>query len=276
MSKKKRRVDSEDLNCTTCLQLVVNATQTPCCGILFCRTCIVTWTDVNSSCPCCRKNLNSAKLVTDVRSERKSSAKLRNCKNSGCDFSGGRSDMTQHETVCVHPLEPELLRAKVRDLTLALGQAKQEIAHLTEEKTLEITRRKTEVTAAAWQKKEEILRKMNGLGVVVMLKKETRTSEVYKLNFVNPVTKTAYFVQLKVANYNVSAMLYCKESPVKEKHNYTVSVTLIHPNGPQFNKVSKLHASFNKGENCGYGNRNWMNDTEFRTFFKDDMIAIGV
>jgi len=266
----------EELICSTCLQLVVDATQTPCCGSLFCRTCIATWTDKNSSCPCCRKVVYTTELIKDIRSERKSSTFLRSCKNheTGCEFVGGRTEMIEHEAICEH-LPPELLREKVLALTKELAVARREISNLVSAHALEVARRKSEVTATAWQKGKDILRKLNGLAVLDMFRRvPAGQTEIYTLMM--SWGEKHYNLIITVANFNVSAILHCRDIPVKETHNRTINVVLIHPEGPYLNKLTTINANFTVGESKGHGNGNWMSATEFQKFFKDDIFAIGV
>mmetsp|Transcript_9353 Transcript_9353/g.13997 ORF Transcript_9353/g.13997 Transcript_9353/m.13997 type:complete len:277 (-) Transcript_9353:315-1145(-) len=263
----------EELICSTCLQLVVDATQTPCCGSLFCRTCIATWTDKNSSCPCCRKVVHTTELIKDVRSERKSNSCLRSCKNhgTGCEFVGGRAEMIEHEAICEH-LPPELLREKVLALTKELADARREISNLVSAHALEVARRKSEVTATAWQKGKDVLRKLNGLGAVDMFRRgPAGCSEIYYLWF--NFDEIFYELEITVAHFNVSLKLICLDFPVKETHYHSIDVVLIHPEGPHLNKVTYIDATFTQGdERIG----NWMTAAEFRRFFKDDMFAVGV
>ena len=130
MSKRKKidYVDEELL----CIQLVVNATQTPCCGALFCRVCIMTWTDINFSGPCCRRIVYSSELIIDVRSERKSRVHLRCCKyyDNGCEFVSGRTEMDAHEKICQVKPKSKNLRAENQALSLELIGAKQKITDL--------------------------------------------------------------------------------------------------------------------------------------------------
>jgi len=215
-------------------------------------------------------------LISDKRSDRKSSVMQRCCKNhgTGCDFVGSRAEMIEHEANCEH-LPPETLREKVGVLTNELANARREIATLVSTNSLEVARRKSEVTATAWQTNKEVLRKVNGLGVVEMFRKTAvEAPEVYTLSFV--CAEIYYNLIITAANFNVSAMLYCRDVPVKETHNRTNTVVLIHPDGPQLNKVTKISVTFTKGESKGHGNGNWMTSTEFRSFFKDDTFAIGV
>mmetsp|Transcript_9351 Transcript_9351/g.13994 ORF Transcript_9351/g.13994 Transcript_9351/m.13994 type:complete len:275 (+) Transcript_9351:14-838(+) len=274
MSKRKIDVD-EELLCTTCFQLVNNATQTPCCGALFCRSCIEPWTNRHSSCPCCRKIICSNQLIADVRSERKSSVHRRCCKNSdfGCEFMGGRTETTAHEQIC--RIQPELLRTKINDLTLELSEAKKKISRLEAENERQVSSRKLQDTKKEWLKK--VLGKTVGLNVVkVFLSAPARSPEVYTLNF--ECNKSSYQVVITVANFNVSAMLFYRDAlEMQRNHKFTVKVVLIHPDGPQLNKSTTITANFKKDQSLvGHGNGNWMTAAEFGKFFKNDMFAFGV
>lgn len=112
----------EDLSCVTCYDLVVNATQTPCCGSLFCRECISKWLTSKETCPCCRKMLLEKQLITDVRTERKSANHPRCCKykNEGCNFIGTRNEMMAHNSTCQYELIEEQRNELQRSISLHL------------------------------------------------------------------------------------------------------------------------------------------------------------
>jgi CheY-like chemotaxis protein len=100
-----------DLVCVICVDLVVDAHQTTCCGSLFCKSCISSWVNrVSVSgraqlCPTCRTQLTSSMIVVDVRSDRKSAEHIRYCPfhaEFGCAFAGNRREVSSHQETCTY------------------------------------------------------------------------------------------------------------------------------------------------------------------------------
>lgn len=94
----REEIGNEDLLCTICHTLVVGATQSPCCGNLFCRECLRTWIDIHSTCPSCRDIILPGALHADYRAERLSASHNRRC--CKCSFVGNRLCMAAHNTIC--------------------------------------------------------------------------------------------------------------------------------------------------------------------------------
>lgn len=98
----KRTADDEDtlhLRCGICLELMVGAVQTTCCGSGFCRTCLDAVLSPRR-CPSCRTPLEAASVVADPRAERLSAAKPRSC--TACAFRGNRAEVEAHRSVHVN------------------------------------------------------------------------------------------------------------------------------------------------------------------------------
>lgn len=85
---------SDELVCSICFDLAVDAVQVSCCGALHCRACISKCT----ACPMCRNPV--LELVPDIRRERLSAATLRQCPHQGCAFEGNRASVASHEEDC--------------------------------------------------------------------------------------------------------------------------------------------------------------------------------
>jgi len=82
-------------------ELSVDATQTSCCGQLFCRNCIMLALSATSLCPKCRSECHSEKsLFRDVRGERSSKAAIRGCPHQACSFRGDREGVRNHLDSC--------------------------------------------------------------------------------------------------------------------------------------------------------------------------------
>jgi hypothetical protein len=94
--------DESDLQCLICHELVLDATQTTCCGAMHCRRCISHWMESRPTCPSCRKPLSADEVVPDARNERLSAARLRACAYAqhGCKFEGNRTAVSSHEQEC--------------------------------------------------------------------------------------------------------------------------------------------------------------------------------
>ena len=107
MSAEKRSLDEEELTCSICIELVVDAVQISCCGSLYCRACICKCT----CCPLCRK---SFEIIPDVRCERLSAATLRKC--TWCSFRGNRASVSQHEARECDLIPASILRNKIEEL----------------------------------------------------------------------------------------------------------------------------------------------------------------
>jgi hypothetical protein len=105
--------DNEELRCSICFDLVVDAVQVRCCGALHCRACI----SKCATCPLCRKPLGAESIISDVRCERLSAAAIRRCSHAanGCTFKGNRASVTDHEALCDF-VPPGVLRAEIHKL----------------------------------------------------------------------------------------------------------------------------------------------------------------
>jgi hypothetical protein len=109
--------DNEELKCSICFDLVVDAVQVRCCGALHCRACI----SKCATCPLCRKPLGAENIISDVRCERLSAAATRQCSHAanGCTFKGNRASVTAHEALCDF-IPSGVLRNEIQKLNEAL------------------------------------------------------------------------------------------------------------------------------------------------------------
>jgi hypothetical protein len=109
--------NNEELKCSICFDLVVDAVQVRCCGALHCRACI----SKCATCPLCRKPLGAESIISDVRCERLSAAAIRQCSHAanGCTFKGNRASVTSHEALCDF-VPPGVLRNEIQKLNEAL------------------------------------------------------------------------------------------------------------------------------------------------------------
>lgn len=105
--KRRYSEEQEELKCSICLDLVIDAVQVICCGTLYCRACICKC----ATCPLCRKAFS---IIPDVRCERLSAAALRQC--SWCSFKGHRASVADHEARECHLVPVGVLRKKNADL----------------------------------------------------------------------------------------------------------------------------------------------------------------
>jgi len=105
--KRRYSEEQEELKCSICLDLVIDAVQVICCGTLYCRACICKC----ATCPLCRKAFS---IIPDVRCERLSAAALRQC--SWCSFKGNRASVADHEARECHLVPVGVLRKKNADL----------------------------------------------------------------------------------------------------------------------------------------------------------------
>ena len=125
-TSKRRAVlsDDVDLQCLICQELVVDATQTMCCGALHCRSCVSRC----KTCPNCRKPLSNDRIIPDIRSERLSAARLRMCPYAvdGCTFEGNRSSVAIHEQQCDF-VPRSVLRKKIEELNIVIAAKDTEI-----------------------------------------------------------------------------------------------------------------------------------------------------
>ena len=129
-----------ELNCVICLNLVLNATQSNCCGSTFCRTCIHEWLEQRDACPACRGNIREADdIVPDFRTDRKSSHQSRPCKyhdDHGCEFTGTRQEVADHEHECpnvpLHVVRQEMRKVEKQksDLEIEVAALKSEMAEV--------------------------------------------------------------------------------------------------------------------------------------------------
>jgi hypothetical protein len=99
--------ENEELKCSICFDLVVDAVQVICCGTLYCRSCICNC----ATCPLCRKAFS---IIPDVRCERLSAAALRQC--TWCSFKGNRTSAADHEARECEFVPVGVLRKQNQDL----------------------------------------------------------------------------------------------------------------------------------------------------------------
>jgi len=123
----KRQRENEDLQCLICLELVVDAVQVRCCGVLHCRACI----SKCEKCPLCRKTLRAGDITPDTKSERLSAAAVRPClyKEDGCMFEGNRASITAHHDICDF-VPRSVLRERIQEFQRE--QTNQMFAHCNE------------------------------------------------------------------------------------------------------------------------------------------------
>lgn len=266
----------EDVACVTCHDLVVNATQTPCCGSLFCRTCILDWVCVHKTCPCCRKLLSVAELIADVRTERKSACYPRSCKfkDDGCNTIGTRNEMMEHEKTCKF-IPRTILNEKIDDLNTKLTESNILVSQLKDEKKRIILEHVNLRVASAFQPPEEIILSIYNLTWMPFILKAGK--EAYEITYCYPkatVTKK-YKIAIAIANFNVSLKVYCISSVV-DAHQEKIQVTLIHPDGPSKNKTTNVVANFLKDDKGSYGEATWMTEEEMKSFCRNNKFIIGL
>jgi hypothetical protein len=124
---KRQNDDIEELKCSICFDLAVDAVQVSCCGALHCSDCI----SKCAACPMCRNAV--VRWVSDFRRERLSAAALRQCPNQGCAFEGNRASLMAHQEECdflprvflKHKLKCLLDAASVHSASIVSLQAQQ-------------------------------------------------------------------------------------------------------------------------------------------------------
>eukprot|EP01035_Chromulina_nebulosa_P006961 gene6961-9385_t len=278
--RKSDEVDGfdEDVACVTCHDLVVNATQTPCCGSLFCRTCILEWVCAQKSCPCCRKLLSGAELIADVRTERKSACYPRSCKfkGEGCYTIGTRNEMSEHEKSCQFVPRTILnekidgLNTKLAESNILVSQLQAEVERLKAEKLKVIEEHVSLRVTSAFQSPEAIIRSTYKVAVV---RQYQAGKESYKFPY--KPTDYGYKLVIAIANFNVSLKLYCTDR-AEAAHLEKIQVTLFHPDGPSKNKTTNVEANFLKDDKRGYGVATWMSEDEMKSFCRNDKFFVGI
>jgi hypothetical protein len=197
----------EDLLCTICLRLVLEAAQTGCCGNLYCRKCIFTWLNTNATCPSCRAGLRFDDVLPDVRAERRSAAATRRCVHYqyGCRFEGNRAAMHYHEIMCA--FAPQEIREKQISKLLRTSENYRDAA-LGPRPSIQAL--KTMYDMAENAEVLHIKRSRRQLVEVCTLK----------------VEGAAFALEVDETNYNLGVYLR-KSSAVEVRHD--IQVSLLHP-----------------------------------------------
>ena len=87
----------EDLeNCTICHMIPRKPAKVPCCGNVFCQSCIISHSQKSNRCPLCREELNTELIqIVDKKCERRIMNLVVHCVNQslGCDWTGELRDV---------------------------------------------------------------------------------------------------------------------------------------------------------------------------------------
>ena len=292
----KRKADEadlifdDDLLCITCHDLVIDATQTACCGSLFCRSCITTWIAASDSCPTCRSSLQLKNLITDVRSDRKSASQPRCCKQKeyGCEYIGSRNEMVEHEKSCKF-IPITFLEQQSHELSAELSEAKQKIVTLTAEladakvlatadsrlsqKALQQCQNLLTKSLKTAGFQEPYLKKVNNLNVVKVFPLDPNPNMKHRFFYTN--AEEEYCIRISIGMRYVSLSLYCDTRIVKA-HTEDVGFVLIHPDGQHLNRKIRLSADFVERGRLGCSYDEWMTAAEFVGFCRAEAFACGV
>ena len=291
VGKRKRDLASEDdIKCSVCFDFAVDATQTPCCGQIFCKICITMWTNAHSACPICRTTISSSDLLKDIRTERKSANYYRACNycEQGCPFVGTRNEINQHELKCDFLPKDVLyqrnisLSSELEESKAKLESSKQQITLLKKEKAQILRDSRKAVAKAAWRMPVALSKaklKLTTVSSFFKKKKEEESnsgeSEFYQLKYFNG-RQDSYRVRIHVNGSDVSLSLRCHEDAVSKAYTEHVEFVLIHPDGPAKNAITNLKAKFHDGLKKSVKIPQWMKKQEFREFFMSNMFSAGV
>ena len=86
-------------NCTICHMIPRKPAKVPCCGYVFCQSCIISHSQESNRCPLCREKLNTEHIqIVDKHCERRIMNLVVHCVNQslGCDWTGELKDVGSH------------------------------------------------------------------------------------------------------------------------------------------------------------------------------------
>ena len=246
------KVDPE-LDCVICLNLVLNATQSSCCGSTFCRTCIHEWLKANDTCPTCRRDIEEAEDIhPDVRADRKSSQQSRPCKHHeehGCDFTGTRQEVEDHEPECSN-VPSRVLRQDMRKVEKQKSDLEIENADLLTE-IVETQTRNQKNTAAIQVRLDRANRYLESMKDFWYLARRTSVLEAfafrdfrnYNLLYTRVSDGKKFKIRMSIANSNFA--LYVKPDDIPMDRAQAVHLDfrlcLFHPDG---NEKKHRYADF--------------------------------
>jgi hypothetical protein len=255
--------DQSDLLCLICHELVVDATQSICCGTLHCRSCISQWLVSHATCPNCRKPLSDERVVPDARCERLSAAHVRQCafEEHGCKFEGNRASTAAHEKECEFvPLS--FLREKIKIVKRKKKQTVQVMAQQIQEYEKlvafhEIMERQLMKSALGPDPAQNAIRTLYGFSPSKFV------AQVKRQDVINEIEPFFAYPQISVAfrmienNHNV-AMLFRRDDDESETPSLIfdpgqrLTVRLLHPYDELRAKtvsfdLTKLNTSFEEG-----------------------------
>ena len=276
-ASKRRAVlsDDVDLQCLICQELVVDATQTMCCGALHCRSCVSRC----KTCPNCRKPLSLDKIIPDVRSERLSAARLRMCPYAvdGCTFEGNRSSVAIHEQQCDF-VPRSVLRKKIEELNIVIAAKDTEIQRANKAAQETVKQQELMLCALGPDPAISALRVLYGLakssGNPHVMKRGTNSESgfEYKQNYDQVIRGVDLRVQVRMVekNHNVAVFFGRHSSkpfdPSFFKQGCSIQIQLLHPHDTKKAKVTEWFdlTKLNTIEEGGFPN--FMTSTELDTY----------
>ncbi|CAI2362722.1 unnamed protein product [Moneuplotes crassus] len=109
------------VNCPICLDMIEDATETPCCHNIFCETCI----SKTDKCPICQSEYYAYQLTPNIPMRRLINEILMKCKNEGCETECTKANLEKHLEVCLYqevfcpnsPECPKILRLDLENHT---------------------------------------------------------------------------------------------------------------------------------------------------------------
>ena len=94
------------LECAICSEVFTTATETTCCGTIYCLNCIDRWVHERSSCPLCREALGVDMFKNARHAQRMANEMTITC--HFCDESMKKANLEKHWTVCEKaPSDPD-------------------------------------------------------------------------------------------------------------------------------------------------------------------------
>ena len=289
--------DDHDLDCTICKGLVLDATQSICCGSIFCKACIDKWLktkeeeeDEDTICPHCRKTFRDENkdLFPDLRTDKKVSERKRHCKyqESLCTFIGTRDEVAQHEPVSQNIPVDDILERQLEEMKGTNLVLEERISTMHGEITSLHSR--DEILKVQDIKNLKNLRSMMDFffkdyySVVeffdLALSGQVPRDSTYYFCYVKARSVTPFKVQIRVENNNVSLYLFLegtRTSAITEN----ISICLFHSKQSYLNKKkyhTQLSHTFGIDGTAGYGYPNWMTAEAFLQYAKNGRFGVGL
>lgn len=271
--------DDHDLDCCICISLVLNATQSKCCGTIFCKACIDEWLKNSASkkCPHCQASIQDSEkdLMPDVRTERKSSERKRHCKYHAnlCTFIGTRKEVEEHEPVCQHVPVDDLKR-EMEELKNKNKSLERKIFSLEDDVRI-LTNQQSKNSKNLESMKDYFVEDYNVVKFFYL------SDDLQSYNLKYSVGSINFRIEISIEDQDVSLYLFVQDNVRNRIAAIDVDITicLFHLDNCKYNRmnhVSHLSHRFEIDEATGYGYPAWMKLTEFQKYVKNGRFAVGV